>query len=142
MHVIRAAEAPVFDMLDLDDLYELHRRLCMQATSLHATLMDGQVALVSPLSDERALTSARLSEITALAYDAYAEITRRERELTGVPMVCTECRKPVRACPNGDCAGHWKHELSDDSRGCRAALNGTVMAMVAAGNENVPRSNA
>jgi len=77
------AEAPVFDMLDLDDLYELHRGLCRQAADLHATLMSGQVVLVSPLSDEWALTSARLSEITETADAAYAEISRRERELAG-----------------------------------------------------------
>jgi NAD-dependent dihydropyrimidine dehydrogenase PreA subunit len=140
-----ATEAPVFDMLTLDDLYELHRGLCRQAADLHATLMSGQVALISPLSDEWQLKSARLSEITETADAAYAEVVRRELDeypLTGVPMVCTACRKPVRACPNKTCAGHWKHELSGDSRGCAASLSGTVKAMVAEGNENVPRSDA
>jgi hypothetical protein len=73
-------EAPVFDMLTLDDLYELHTRLCAQEREIHAKLMDGQVALVSPLSDEWNLQSARCAEIKETADAAYAEIARRERE--------------------------------------------------------------
>jgi hypothetical protein len=70
----------MFDMLTLDDLYELHSRLCAQAAEIHAKLMDGQVALISPLSDEWALQSARVREVTETADAAYAEIARRERE--------------------------------------------------------------
>jgi hypothetical protein len=73
-------EAPVFDLLTLDDLYELHARLCAQSGQIHGRLMDGQVAKVSPLSDEWALQQARIREVDETADAAYAEIQRRENE--------------------------------------------------------------
>jgi hypothetical protein len=68
----------MFDMLTLDDLYELHARLSRQASEIHARIMDGQTALVSPLSDEWAFQSARANEVHETAAAAYAEIERRE----------------------------------------------------------------
>jgi hypothetical protein len=132
-------EPPVFDMLTLDDLYDLHSRLCEQAAEIHATLMDGQVALISPLSDEWRLRSARCREVTETADAAYAEILRREDEaldrfpLTGVPMVCTACRAPAVWVSHGV----WAHTDGRDGNTCPAR---PVKAMVAEGNASVPRA--
>jgi hypothetical protein len=73
-----AQEAPVFDLLTLDDLYELHSRLCAQEREIHATLMDGMTPLISPLSDEWKIQAARCEDITQTADAAWAEIQRRE----------------------------------------------------------------
>jgi hypothetical protein len=54
-------------------------------------------------------------------------------DLTGVPMVCTACRKP--AYSRG--AGQWRHDSLDDYLACPRQGHQT-MVMVAAGNENVP----
>jgi hypothetical protein len=70
----------MFDLLTLDDLYELHSRLCAQSGQIHGRLMDGQAVQVSPLSDEWALQQARIREIDETADAAYAEIQRRENE--------------------------------------------------------------
>jgi hypothetical protein len=75
--------------------------------------------------------------ITARIADMRAE--HDAEPLHHVPMVCTTCRKPVRECPNATCTGHWRHVLADDSRGCLAS-GFAVKAMVAAGNESVPRN--
>lgn len=69
---------PAFALLTLDDLYDLHARLCKQGSEIHATLMGGQAAIVSPLSDEWAYQAARADEINKTAETVYAEITRRE----------------------------------------------------------------
>lgn len=132
---------PAFAMLTLDDLYELHHGLCIQASNLQAALMNGQVARISPLSDEWRITSTRLADVHETACAAYAEIGRREQEtfgdldqypLTGVPMVCTECRAPAVALSRGG----WAHTDGRDGNTCPAR---PVKVMVAAGNENVPR---
>jgi hypothetical protein len=70
----------MFDMLTLDDLYELHARLCAQSHEIHKRMMDGQVPLISPLSDEWKLQSARHDEVAETADAAWAEIQRRENE--------------------------------------------------------------
>ena len=51
-------------------------------------------------------------------------------------MVCTLCRKPVRRVPGRWAAFIWEHESAGDQQACLVA---PVMAMVAAGNEKVPR---
>jgi hypothetical protein len=136
--------APVFDLLTLDDLYELHTRLCAQEREIHARLMDGLTPLISPLSDEWNLQAARCREIAETADAAYAEIQRREDEaldrfpLTGVPMVCTRCRQLVEPVP-GQQPTMWTHQAVDyTGPGCVPAAQ--VKAMVAEGNASVPRA--
>jgi hypothetical protein len=135
--------APVFDLLTLDDLYELHSRLCAQAVEIHALMMDGQTALISPLSDEWNLQAARCREIEETAHAAYAEIERRANDLdqyplTGVPMVCTRCRQLVEPVP-GQEPTMWTHQAVDyTGPGCVPAAQ--VKAMVAEGNASVPRA--
>jgi hypothetical protein len=101
--------------------------------------MDGQVALISPLSDEWRLRSARAREVTETADATYAEILHREDEaldrfpLTGVPMVCAACRAPVVWVSHGV----WAHTDGRDGNDCPAR---PVKAMVAEGNASVPRA--
>ena len=59
-----------------------------------------------------------------------------EDDAITVPMVCTECRKPV--IPSGE---HDRvHANGADVIPCGNARRGPVMAMAAAGNESVPRA--
>ncbi|HEV2451633.1 MAG TPA: hypothetical protein VGS62_06885 [Streptosporangiaceae bacterium] len=67
-----------------------------------------------------------------LPIEALAEL-EADGPLTDVPMVCTKCRTPVLRASGG-----WYHVSQEGSRLCGQA--GPVKAMVAAGNENVPRS--
>lgn len=59
--------------------------------------------------------------------------------LTHVPMVCTTCRTPVERVP-GRGGWKWEHESEDAWSECPLGFNDPVRAMVAAGNETVPRS--
>ena len=62
--------------------------------------------------------------------------------LTHVPMVCTTCRKPVEEiAPEDPDVPGWHHVSAFDGTVCPASL-ARVMAMVEAGNENVPRKEA
>ena len=78
--------------------------------------------------------------------EVLASLDRDDGCLTHVPMVCTTCRKPVRQVPGIWAATVWAHADDGDARDCPdrgAHLTGTpVMAMVEAGNENVPRKEA
>ena len=58
-----------------------------------------------------------------------------DEPLTDVPMVCIDCRKPVSH--NGSV---WVHKRRGDAYVCRMTRQSVIVkAMVAAGNENVPR---
>jgi hypothetical protein len=61
-----------------------------------------------------------------------------DNTITGVPMVCTACRKPVRQVPGLWAPSIWEHKDQDVRHLCPAPYDAPVMAMVAAGNENVP----
>lgn len=98
------------------------------------------------------LAEARAAQ--ARAQEIYAEITRRAEEsspalasilrgeitgddaehLTDVPMVCTACRMPVTRG-----TGQWVHASPGDYLDCPVPDWTPVKAMVAAGNESVPR---
>lgn len=57
-----------------------------------------------------------------------------------VPMVCTACRKPVKRIPAiGPSPASWLHNF-DDALDCPVPADQPITAMVAAGNENVPRT--
>jgi hypothetical protein len=89
------------------------------------------------LADIAKAITARIREMQAEAGAA-----REASPLTGVPMVCTICRQPVRECPDETCTGHWKHIRGADQIACfKVRGSGVpVKAMVAAGNESVPRN--
>ncbi len=61
--------------------------------------------------------------------------TADDDEIT-VAMVCTACRKPVSKTLG---RGTWVHENTDDYLACPVPDGTPVKAMVAAGNESVPR---
>jgi hypothetical protein len=61
-----------------------------------------------------------------------------DNTITGVPMVCTACRKPVRQAPGMSAASVWEHADIAVLDVCPAPFGAPVMAMVAAGNENAP----
>lgn len=72
----------MFDTLTLDELHTLHARLFQEHYALHRRLItaDGMTVL-SPLSDEWAVLSAKASEISETCGEVYAEIQRREAEM-------------------------------------------------------------
>lgn len=71
----------MFDTLTLDELHTLHARLFQEHYALHRRLVtaDG-TPIVSPLTDEWALTSAKASQISETCGAVYAEIQHREQE--------------------------------------------------------------
>ena len=88
-------------------------------------------------------TAAQLEEFTGLLAGARREALAEERDdsepITDVPMVCTLCRRPVVRTTGITPAG-WKHASPLDSGRC-IPVHGRIApaAMVAAGNEKVPR---
>jgi hypothetical protein len=80
------------------------------------------------------------AEITARITDMQAEMqaARLTESLTHVPMVCTSCRAPVTEVR--DSTRVWRHIMWTGPSDCQDIRDGLVItAMVAAGNENVPR---
>lgn len=72
----------MFDTLTLDELHTLHARLFQEHYALHRRMLSADgTRILSPLSDEWAVLSAKASEISETCGAVYAEITRREAEL-------------------------------------------------------------
>ena len=90
-------------------------------------------------------TAALLEEFTGLLAGARREALPDDggdpEPLTDVPMVCTNCRRPVyRAWSASSSAWLWRHSWGPDVNLCAQTRDGEpVKAMVAAGNESVPR---
>jgi hypothetical protein len=135
----------MFDTLTRDDLSSMHGILAQQHEALMAQLYDANYRpLLEVGGAEWNAIRAREADTHATMTAVFAEIQRRDESgdldrypLTGVPMVCTRCRQPVEPVP---VRGYtiWTHKSVDyTGPGCVPAVQ--VKAMVAEGNERVPR---
>lgn len=90
-------------------------------------------------SDVRALLGIidrQRETITSLRDQIEDQADEGKSDLTTVPMVCTACRKPVIPSGNYD----WIHADCAAIFSCPRLAGQPVKAMVAAGNESVPRA--
>ena len=76
----------MFDMLTLDELYELHHQLSNGHRATFSRMMGGLPLrpLISPTSEEWAVLQASNSEVFETVIAVGEEITRRENERTAL----------------------------------------------------------
>ena len=112
-----------------------------QHTTISAEWDLWNAVLTGYMIDLADIAAAVTKRIAGMAAEAASD----SHPLTHVDMVCTACRKPVFEVPGtsnparGWVGTQWAHDLVQDARACPAS-GSDVKAMVAAGNESVPRN--
>jgi hypothetical protein len=120
---------------------DLHSEMCALNSKIHATM--GELGGNPETAEWNLLYNVASSVSVALRimYDTVlrspyrSALTEQADAGADVAMVCSTCRGPVVSLP-ADAPGRWRHADHADDFDC--AQLGPIMAMVAAGNENVP----